>query len=86
MVYAHTKGTIISIQKQYHVTLIDDKPMSKYDLFVTIHPYLIKTKYRVGDKVYVKKTVLPTKPKLNVGNTVVVRYNKSKPNNCIILY
>ena len=86
MMYTQTKGTVISIKKQYQVTLVDYKPISKYDLFVTIHPYLIKTKYRVGDKIYVKKTVLPTKPNLNVGNTVVVKYNKSKPNNCIILY
>ena len=84
MMYTQTKGTVISIQKQYQVTLVDYKPANKYDLFTTIHPYLIKIKYRVGNKMYIKKKVSPTKPNLNVGTSVVVKYNKRKPSNCVV--
>ena len=80
-----TMGTVISVAKQWWLK-INTKPVRMHSLDGAIFPYIIKVKYTVNGKEYIKrKWIKAGNPVPGVGSSVAVLYCENKPSEAKVL-
>ncbi|MBQ8505821.1 MAG: sugar ABC transporter permease [Clostridia bacterium] len=80
-----TMGTVIAASKQWWLK-INTKPVRMHVLDGAIFPYIIKVKYTVDGKEYIKrKWISAGNPVPNAGSSVTVVYSEYKPSKAKIL-
>ena len=81
-----TTGTIISAKKQWWLK-INKKPIRKGRLDGAAFPYIIKVRYMVDGKEYIKKKWIGTEYPVPVeGDTVQLAYEEDHPEKTKIVY
>ena len=81
-----TTGTIISAKKQWWLK-INKKPIRKGPLDGAVFPYIIKVRYIVDGKEYIKKKWIGTESPVPVeGDTVQLSYEEDHPEKTKIVY
>ena len=81
-----TTGTIISAKKQWWLK-INKKPIRKGPLDGAVFPYIIKVRYMVDGKEYIKKKWIGTEYPVPVeGDTVQLAYEEDHPEKTKIVY
>jgi len=80
-----TMGTVVSVAKQWWLK-INTKPVRMHALDGAIFPYIIKVKYTVDGKEYMKRRWIGAgNPVPHVGSSVAVRYSENKPSKAKVL-
>ncbi len=81
-----TTGTIISAKKQWWLK-INKKPIRKGPLDGAVFPYIIKVRYMVDGKEYIKRKWIGTEYPVPVeGDTVQLAYEEDHPEKTKIVY
>jgi len=80
-----TTGTVLKATKQWWLK-INTKPIRKHALDGAIFPYIIKVQYTVDGTDYIKrKWIGATQPVPEVGSSVQVMYDSTKPSKAKVL-
>ena len=80
-----TLGTVISVAMQWWLK-INTKPARTHALDGAIFPHIIKVKYTVDNKEYIKrKWVSAGSPVPVLGSSVTVLYSKNRPSKAKVL-
>ena len=81
-----TTGTIISVKKQWWLK-INKKPIRKGALDGAAFPYVIKVKYVVDGKEYIKRKGIGTEYPVPVEGAVIqLAYEENQPEKIMIVY
>ena len=81
-----TTGTIISVKKQWWLK-INKKPIRKGPLDGAAFPYVIKVKYVVDGKEYIKRKWIGTEYPVPVEGAVIqLAYEENQPEKIMIVY
>ena len=80
-----TIGTVISVSKQWWLK-VNTKPVRMGTMDGATFPYIIKIKYTVDDKDYIKRQWISAgKPVPSEGSSVKLFYDKEKPSKAKVL-
>lgn len=80
-----TLGTVISVARQWWLK-INTKPARVHALDGAIFPHIIKVKYTIDNKEYIKrKWIRAGSPVPIIGSSVTVLYSENKPSKAKVL-